>query len=72
MSFSQQQHNVTRITLINTSHDKTNAVCTAIVHFALTNHFFTSYIWSVNSPSGVADWLLTTADLRLIFFIYIT
>ena len=48
MSFSQQQHNVTRITLINTSHDKTNAVCTAIVHFALTNHFFTSYIWSIS------------------------
>lgn len=95
-SFSQQQHSVTRITLINISHDKTNALCTTTIHFALTNLFLPAtygqflffYVVSlsiaprshfnidnwiaVNSPSGVPDWLLTTANLRLIFFISIT
>lgn len=48
MSFPQEQYSVIEITDINISHDKTNAVCTTIIRCALTNLFFTRYIWSIS------------------------
>lgn len=45
-----------------------------VVSFSIApkSHFNIDNWIAVNSPSGVPDWVLTTSDLRLIFFIYTT